>query len=66
MESSLRRASLAIAYGLAGAMTGGFAISALMPFLRQIDPLGLSAVALINLMGGTAFGWYLRGRTVSD
>ena len=62
MESSLRRAGMAIAHAVCGAIIGGIAVTALLPYLRQVDPYGLSPVVLISLMGGTALGWYLRDR----
>jgi hypothetical protein len=63
MESSLKRARHALLQGLAGALAGGVAAAALIPYLRQMDPLGLSAIGLISLIGVTSLGCYVRGRT---
>lgn len=48
----------------AGLIAGGIGAQLLMPLLRQVDPHGLSPVALISCAGGAALGWYVRGRTV--
>ena len=63
MESTRRRTRTAVALALAGAATGWFLAATAMPYLRQVDPLGISPVVLISVLGGCALGWYLRGRT---
>lgn len=62
MKSSRRRVGVSVAFAIAGAITGWIGVTAAMPFIRQVDPLGLSPVILICVMGGIALGWYLRGR----
>jgi hypothetical protein len=62
MSFSLQRFGVCAAYGLAGAIFGGMVVTALLPILRHIDPLGLSPIVLISVIGGGALGWYLRGR----
>jgi hypothetical protein len=64
MISSLRGAAVPIGLGLAGAITGWLVITAAMPHLRRIDPLGFSPVVLITILGVAALGWYLRGRAL--
>jgi hypothetical protein len=62
MKPTLRRSLVAVALALAGALTGGLITVAAAPYLRQVDPLGISPVVLISVLGGFALGWYLRGR----
>ena len=62
MKSSRRRVGVSVAFALAGAVTGGLGATLAMPLIRQIDPLGLSPIILISVVGGIALGWYLRGR----
>jgi hypothetical protein len=59
VKPALRRAG---ALAAAGAITGGLAVTAAMPYIRQADPLGLTPVILISILGGFALGWYIRGR----
>jgi hypothetical protein len=47
-------AGAGLAVGLAGAVS-------LLPWLRQVDPLGLTPVVSVSFLGGAAFGWYVRG-----
>ena len=60
MKSSRRRVGVSVAF--AGAVTGWLGVTTAMPLIRQVDPLGLSPIILISVMGGIALGWYLRGR----
>ena len=62
MKSSRRRVGVSVAFALAGAVTGWLGVTTAMPLIRQADPLGLSPIILISVMGGIALGWYLRGR----
>lgn len=62
MKSALRRVATCVALAAAGAVTGGVVTTAMMPYIRQADPLGLSPIVLISILGGGALGWYLRGR----
>ena len=62
MKPTLRRPLVAVALTLAGAVTGGLITVAIAPYLREVDPLGISPVVLISVLGGFALGWYLRGR----
>jgi hypothetical protein len=66
MGLRLRRARTAFALALAGAVTGGIITRAAMPYIKQIDPLGILPVVLISVLGGFALGWFLRGRTEPD
>jgi hypothetical protein len=62
MKSSRRRVGVSIAFAVTGAITGWLGVTAAMPLIRQVDPLGLSPVILMCVTGGVALGWYLRGR----
>ena len=45
-----------------GAGLGAAGTTLAVPYLRQLDPLGLSPVVLISLAGGFVLGWYCRGK----
>ena len=62
MDSTRRRTRTAVALALAGAATGWLIATTAMPYLRQVDPLGLTPVVLVSVLGGYVLGWYLRGR----
>src|SRR5262249_54585851 len=62
MAPTVLRTRAAVALSLAGAVTGWLITAAAVPYLRQVDPLGLSPVVLISAAGRYALGWYLRGR----
>ena len=62
MTSSLRRVGVAVAFTLAGAVTGWLGVTTAMPLLRQVDRFGLSPIILISVIGGIVLGWYLRHR----
>lgn len=62
MKSSRQRVGVSVAFALAGLVTGLIGTTAAMPLIRQVNPLGLTPVVLISVMGGLVLGWYLRGR----
>jgi len=55
-----------VAASVFGAVLGTVGTIAALPYLRQIDPLGLSPVILISLMGGFVLGWYVRGKAAAE
>ena len=56
----------AVAMILAGTGLGAAVTILALPYLRRVDPLGLSPVVLISLAGGFVLGWYIRGTTAAN
>ena len=56
----------AVGASVAGAGAGAVATVCALPYLRQIDPLGLTPVVLVSLVGGFVLGWYVRARSNSE
>ena len=61
-----RSVARAIVATVVGAVVGGTAVALALPYLRRVDPLGLTPVILISLLGGFVLGWYLRGRAGAE
>ena len=60
MPAHVREALHHVAMMISGALIGGLAIALLRPSLRSVDPIGISPIILIIVMGFGAIGWYLR------